>query len=73
MFASIEAARAYVGNSQFPGMDLLLQRMVYQTGSAAPSSVVPAFIGQRYFRSGSNTWYTAYGVAAGEWGLETNA
>lgn len=66
MFASLEAAQAAIGSSQFPGLDALLARIVFKSGADTPSntSTVPDFIGQLYLDTANNKWYLAKDTSA---------
>lgn len=69
MFSSLDLALDAIGRGSSFGADDLAARLVYQSGSGAPSSVTPAFIGQHYLRTGNNTWYIAVGLTSSDWVL----
>lgn len=51
------------------GRDALADSIGYVTNAGVPSAVVPDFIGQQLFDTTNSSWYKAYGVTAGQWGL----
>ena len=72
VFPTLDQALAAIGTGAFFGVDELAARLVYLSGSGAPTLVVPSFIGQRYFDTSGTNWYTAYGTAAGEFKQDSN-
>ena len=42
-------------------------KRIAKSGAGAPTTVVPAFIGQIYIDTGTQDVYGAYGTAAGNW------
>jgi len=49
------------------GREDIADAIGYVEGAVAPSSVVPDFIGQKYFDTVTKVFYIAFGTAAGEW------
>lgn len=49
------------------GVGDLAMAVGYVENAGVPSSVVPAFIGEKLFDTSNSTFYIAYGVAVGEW------
>lgn len=74
MYDSFDKAMDAIGRGAFAGADDLARRLVYQTRAGTPN-VDAAFIGQRFFDSSANNWYTAYatGTGASDWKQDSNA
>lgn len=69
MYSTIEEARKAIGNSHFPGCDILLSRLVYQTYDGDPTNnVTPNFIGELCYDSSANLdFYQAVGLTSADW------
>lgn len=68
MYASLEEARKAIGNAHFPGCDVLLGRLVYQSRAGTPvSNLTPAFLGQMAWDSANSVWYQATGLTSADW------
>ena len=61
-------------NKRIETLELLIAantKSIAKYGTVAPTTVVPAFIGQIYVNTSTQAVYAAYGLAAGEWKLTT--